>query len=116
MSTNSLTTILGGALGCLLDVVMNHTVQSIEGISANVSEREFAALEPTIKRFNSHYEDIEPGDRYALTFANGTTELAKNGHTLGAVEGTAFARAIFAIWLGEEPLSRNLKSALLGAQ
>ena len=36
VSTNGLTTILGGALGCLLDVVMNHTVQSIEGISANI--------------------------------------------------------------------------------
>lgn len=89
---------------------------TIEGISANVSESEFAALESTIEHFNSHYEDIEPGDRYALTFANGATELAKNGRTLGAIEGTGFARAIFAIWLGEEPLSRNLKSALLGAQ
>ena len=89
---------------------------TIEGISANVSEREFAALEPTIKRFNSHYEDIEPGDRYALTFANGATELAKNGRALGTVEGRDFGSAIFAIWLGKEPLSHDLKTDLLSLQ
>ena len=89
---------------------------TIDGISANVSEREFAALESTIQRFNSHYEDIEPGDRYALTFANGATELAKNGRALGTVEGRDFGSAIFAIWLGKEPLSHDLKTDLLSLQ
>ena len=33
---NSLATILGSTLGCLLNVVVNHTVQAIEGISAHI--------------------------------------------------------------------------------
>jgi hypothetical protein len=30
------------------------------------------------------------------------------------VEGRDFARAYFGIWLGDEPLSSNLRNALLG--
>ena len=34
--TNGLATIFGGTLGSLLDVVMNHAVQSVEGIPADI--------------------------------------------------------------------------------
>lgn len=85
-----------------------------DGISANVSATELADLSPSIARFNQHYEDIEPGDRYALTYTDGKTELAKNGRKLGHVEGDAFGAAIFAIWLGDAPLSETLKAELLG--
>jgi hypothetical protein len=84
-----------------------------EGMAANLSERELIALEPRIRRMNALYEDIEPGDRYALTFSDAQTELSKNGRPLGSIEGDDFGRAMFAIWLGEAPLSPSLKTQLL---
>ena len=83
------------------------------GLAANLPEAELASLEPKIVALNALYEDIEPGDRYALTYANGATELSKNGRTLGAIPGDAFGRAVFAIWLGPSPLSPGLKGQLL---
>ena len=86
------------------------------GIAANVTPEELRRLEPRIREMNALYQDVEPGDRYALTYANGTTELAKNGVPLGAVAGEDFGRAMFAIWLGSSPLSPSLKGELLGRE
>lgn len=84
-----------------------------EGMAANLSARELAALEPRIQQLNALYEDVEPGDRYALTFYDSRTELSKNGRTLGSIQGDDFAHALFAIWLGDAPLSPGLKTQLL---
>lgn len=84
------------------------------GMEANLSRDEIRVIAPEIAQMNALYEDVEPGDRYALTYVEGRTELAKNGRTLGSVEGEDFGRAMFAIWLGRAPLSPSLKSQLLG--
>jgi len=87
-----------------------------EGIGRTRDAAAFAALRDRIERLNARYEDVERGDRYALTYLPGVgTELAKNGRRLCLIEGTDFAAAIFAIWLGPAPLDRSLKSQLLGS-
>ena len=64
---------------------------------------------------NSLYVDVQPGDRYALTYIPGIgTELALNGQPMGVIEGADFAAAIFSLWLGENPYDKRFKSALLG--
>ena len=78
---------------------------------------------PTLERIRSRadrlaavYEDVEPGDRYALTYLPGQgTELAYNGRPLGRVEGADFAAAVFAIWLGPAPVDEGMKRELLGS-
>lgn len=88
---------------------------TIEGIAANVSPDMLAKLRPRIDRLNTVYRDVEPGDRYALTYIPGVgTELALNGTTLGTVEGADFAAAVFAIWLGPKAIDESLKTQLLG--
>ncbi len=85
-----------------------------ERIARNVTPAEYAALEPSIEALNALYEDVEPGDRYAITYVPGVgTELTKNGIARGVVAGEPFARAMFGIWLGEEPFDRKLRSKLL---
>lgn len=84
------------------------------GIERNVGGEAYERLRPRIERMNALYRDIAPGDRYALTYIPGMgTELSLNGEPLGVVEGADFARAIFAIWLGPDPLDRKLKAKLL---
>jgi hypothetical protein len=85
------------------------------GIAANVPPETVERLRPRIARLNALYEDVKPGDRYALTYLPGVgTELALNGRPLGTIGGTDFAAAVFAIWLGPNPLDASLKAQLLG--
>ena len=67
-----------------------------------------------IETLHQSYQDVKPGDRYALTYIPGEgTELAKNGVRLALVPGEEFAEAYFRIWLGESPLDRDLRDQLL---
>lgn len=86
-----------------------------EGIARNVDAAALERIQPQMVAMAALYRDVEPGDRYALTYVPGRgTELALNGRTLGVVRGAEFARAMFSIWLGERPLNGSLKSRLLG--
>lgn len=90
---------------------------TINGISANRSSQSVRALQPAIEEFNELYQDIEPGDRYALTYIpNRGTELARNGVSLGTVAGAEFASALFSIWFGSEPFDVSLKQRLLSSR
>lgn len=84
-------------------------------IRKNTSEEAFERLLPQIERFNALYDDVTPGDRYALTYdpIHGTT-LALNGQSRGSVEGAEFSAALFSIWIGDKPLSGKLRAGLLG--
>jgi hypothetical protein len=42
--------------------------------------------------------------------------VAKNGKKLGVVQGIAFKRALFGIWLSDNPVDAGLKKSLLLAQ
>ncbi len=88
----------------------------VEILSRNVDEATLTALRPRLDRIGALYEDVEPGDRYALTYIPGMgTELAKNGRRIGTIPGADFAAAYFAIWLGAEPLDAKLRDRLLGS-
>jgi hypothetical protein len=87
---------------------------TVEGISRNVDAATLEGLQPRIARFNELYVDIEPGDRYSLTYLPGRgTELGFNGQPKGVIEGADFAAALFSIWLGPNPLNDGLRRELL---
>ncbi len=84
-------------------------------IADNVSPSEQARLQARIDRLAAMYRDVSPGDRYALTFIPGRgTELSLNGESLGVIPGDDFAGAVFAIWLGADPIDRGFRDRLLG--
>ncbi|HSO20117.1 MAG TPA: chalcone isomerase family protein [Desulfosarcina sp.] len=86
-----------------------------KGLVKNLSPEEIDRLRPRIDHHNSLYVDVQPGDRYSLTYIPGAgTELALNGTPLGIVEGADFAAAIFSLWLGQNPYDPRFKRALLG--
>ncbi len=83
-------------------------------ISENIDPQTYQRLKPRIEYHNSLYQDVQPGDRYSLTYIPGKgTELALNGEPKGVVEGADFAAALFSIWLGPKPISESLKKGLL---
>jgi hypothetical protein len=90
---------------------------TVEGISMNTDRETFERLRDRIEQLNAMYEDIQPGDRYAITYLpGGGTALSINGRRLGSIEGADFASALFAIWLGERALDDSLRRQLLGSR
>jgi hypothetical protein len=90
---------------------------TVEGIARNVDPATYQTLQDRMDQLNALYEDVEPGDRYALTYVPGAgTELSLNGRSLGSIAGADFSSALFGIWLGEEPLDEDLRDQLLEAR
>jgi len=86
-----------------------------KSIVKNVDSKTFERLRSRIDYHNSLYEDVQPGDRYSLTYVPGTgTELSLNGKPKGLIEGSDFAAAVFSIWLGPKPISESFKKQILG--
>jgi hypothetical protein len=86
-----------------------------KSIAKNVDSKTFDRLRPQIEFHNSLYQDVQPGDRYSLTYVPGRgTELALNGEPKGIIEGAEFAAAVFSIWLGPKPMNESFKKQLLG--
>jgi len=80
----------------------------------NLSRGELERLQERLDRLNAAYRDVQPGDRYALSYHPGRgTELNLNGTPLVTIEGADFAAAYFGVWLGREPIDADLKKSLL---
>lgn len=85
-----------------------------EILRRNVDAETFERLGPKIDAINALYRDVEAGDRYALDYEPGLgTSLRLNDELLGRIEGVEFGRAVFSIWLGDEPFDAALKGDLL---
>lgn len=84
-------------------------------IARNTDSQTLKRIRSQIDYHNSLYEDVQPGDRYSLTYIPGKgTELALNGKTKGIIKGADFATALFSMWLGEFPMNEPFKKQLLG--
>jgi hypothetical protein len=85
-----------------------------EILARNVSPGQVASLRERLDQIGALYQDVEPGDRYSLTYVPGRgTELAKNDVPLGTIGGDDFAAAYFSIWLGDDPIDASLRDQLL---
>lgn len=85
------------------------------GVARNASRVAFERLRPALEALNALYRDVRPGDRYALVYVPGAgTTLFLNGLPLGTIPSAEFSSALFAIWLGDNPLDPRLKAALRG--
>jgi hypothetical protein len=83
-------------------------------------------LKPKIDALQAAMQDVKPGDRYELTWQPATDEAASplpatlhliyNGKSLFTSPDADLAQAYFGIWLGETPLSPQLKADLLAAK
>ena len=89
---------------------------TVEQISRNVDASTLARLRSSIGQLNKLYTDVQPGDRYSLTYVPGVgTELALNGQPRGLIEGAEFSAALFAIWIGRQPIDEPLRKQPLAS-
>ena len=84
-------------------------------LQRNVSEQQFEEMRSQVKKLYQSYQDVKPKDRYVLTYIPGKgTEMILNAKSLITIQGADFAKAYFSIWLGNQPLDKDLRDTLLG--
>jgi hypothetical protein len=85
-----------------------------EGFEKN-AKAELGELKGRIETFNGWMSDVKTGQNLVLLYKPGTgIDVNVNGAARGTIEGDDFARALFAIWLGDPP-NPEIKAGLLGA-
>jgi hypothetical protein len=59
--------------------------------------------------------EFKDGDKIHLEYTPGKgTSAIKNGKVLGTMPGLEFKKALFSIWLGNNPADKTLKNGMLG--
>ena len=87
-----------------------------EGFEKN-SKAQMGALKERLGKFSAMISDVVEGDQIVMTYVPGKgTMVSVKGTEKGVVEGKDFADALFAVWLGENPVQADLKKALLGGK
>jgi len=89
-----------------------------KGMAANNTPAALSAMDARIREFSAIFRtttEVEKGDVITLDYVPGEgTRISINGAEKGRVAGTEFNRALLKIWLGDDPVSEDLKKGLLG--
>ena len=84
-----------------------------EGFEKN-AKATLPTLQGRIGTFNGWMTDMKTGERVMLVQRPGAgVEVNVNGASKGTIKGDDFAKALFAIWLGDPP-NPEIKAGLLG--
>jgi hypothetical protein len=88
---------------------------TIKGIERNVNTQELKKLFDRVEQINSYYPSVKAADQIIITYLPQVgTRVDVNGTFKGIVPGKDFAKAFFAIWIGENPVDKQAKRQLLG--
>ena len=80
------------------------------------SKAQMGALNERLQKLNAMFPAVVEGDQIVMTYVPGKgTMVSAKGQDKGVIEGKDFADALFAVWLGENPVQDDLKKALLGS-
>lgn len=86
-----------------------------EGFDASM-DGDTSALDDKIEKFKGFFSDkIVASNVFDIAYIKGKgTVVYKNDKEIGIIEGLDFKKALFGIWLGEDPADEDLKEAMLG--
>jgi len=86
------------------------------GFSANLTSEDYQRLQARLQQFMAMFKDLERDDQVWLDYLpEEGTRVSINGEMRGVIQGQDFNAALLSVWLGQEPVTRALKKALLGA-
>ena len=84
-----------------------------EGFEANA--RDQAGQKAAFDRMLALIPDVKEGDTLTFVYVPGKGTTVQSGNKdLGAFEGKEFAEAVFSIWLGPKPPTKDLQKGMLG--
>jgi len=86
-----------------------------DGFAENNTPAELERLKERIQQFAALIPAVRKGDVVRLDLlSEGTTEAWINDAKRGTIAGADFQQALVKIWLGEKPVDKTLKQAMLG--
>lgn len=87
-----------------------------EALVVNISEQEHQELLQEIEQMLSYFQGkMHRGDEVWFDFIPGKgTRISINGEAKGIVPGDLYFHAMLSIWIGDSPVSRDFKDAVLG--
>ena len=86
-----------------------------DGFALN-SKAALPQLQPRLDQLAKMIPDLKEGDSLSLTWIpDKGTVVNVRGTDVGTIEGRDFADALFAVWVGPNPVQDDLKKGLLGS-
>jgi hypothetical protein len=86
-----------------------------DGFQLN-SKAAMPQLQPRLDQLAKMIPDLQDGDQMSLTWIpDKGTVVNVRGTDVGTIEGRDFGDALFAVWIGPNPVQDDLKQALLGS-
>ena len=86
-----------------------------DGFEANNSKSQMAKLQDRLNKFNAMFVTVKKRNTIRLDFlADGTLKVLINNEARGEISGYDFQQALLKVWLGQDPVTDDLKSAMLG--
>ena len=84
-------------------------------LAKNLSVEALSRITAATEQLHATYRSVQTGDVSSLTYiANVGTTFTINGEQLITIPGEEFAQHYLQIWLGERPISLQLRDRLLG--
>lgn len=88
---------------------------SIEGWKVGLKDKlQDKNLESKIQWLYDHTVDLKKGDKLSLIKSSSQLEILKNDNLVGKTSDPVIIGLAFEPWLGEKPVDKELKAALLG--
>lgn len=86
-----------------------------DGFQANGSSAQLVELAQQISSFNALFDTVKSGDVVVLDYQPevGTSVIIRN-QKKGTIPGKLFNDLLLSIWLGEEPVTEDLRDEMLG--
>lgn len=98
------------------DIPREKMVEATDSTIGNgLSDAQRLALQPSLTAWNALYPAPQEND--VVTFDHlpgGLLIMSNNGAEIGRLTDEAFAQALFAIWIGEDPVKESLRDTLIG--
>jgi hypothetical protein len=90
--------------------------QAVDALQWRLVESPAAAsIQDQVQLFVSWLRDFDRGDQILFDYVPGKgTTVTLQGESKGTMSGTAFMRAVWGIFLGEKPITEQLKRGMLG--
>lgn len=85
----------------------------VAGFEKN-SKKQLPALKDRLDKLTAGMKDLKEGELFTLTYVPGKGTTVKGGGSETTVPGKDFADALFAVWLGADPVEAALKRGMLG--
>ena len=91
------------------------TGYTYDKMKENLTAQEFSQISDELEQMAEYFPDLKSGDRYSLTYVPGTgTKFIYNGDLLGIIEDPLFAKGVFSVWIGDNPMDKKIRDQILG--